>query len=318
MTWNMQPCVSVILCTHNPRSEYLSRVLDSLRVQTIPLKDWEFLLIDNGSQERLSNKWDLSWHPRGRHVREDELGLTSARLRGIKESSGNLLVFVDDDNLLAPDYLEQAETIVAQHPHLGVFGAGILEPEFELPPPAELLPRLDLLALRRVSSALWTNNGEDSKCIPWGAGLCVARRIADFYPKFLGYLNVTEVLDRRGQQLLCGGDAAFSWASVRLGLGFGLFPELRITHLIFAGRLNRQYFLRLVHGNSFSNSVLSYSVAGIQPRRIDFYRCLHLVLHGLRNGIFSMRLQWAASRGQHHAARFIAEKEVRTTLEFGA
>jgi glycosyltransferase involved in cell wall biosynthesis len=278
------------------------------------LKDWEFLLIDNGSRERLSDNWDLSWHLRGRHVRENELGLTAARLRGIKESSGEVLVFVDDDNLLARDYLKKAVTILKEYPHLGVFGAGILEPEFELQPPRELLPWLNLLALRQVSSVLWSNNPKDWKCIPWGAGLCVTRRVADFYPKLVERLNVSMVLDRRGQELFCGGDDLFSWASVRLSLGFGLFPELRVTHLIEGKRLNLKYFVRLVHGHSFSNGVLHYLVAGVRPRHIDMSRCLRLVLRGIKHGLLPMRLQWAALCGEDRAARLIAEKEVRTTL----
>ena len=131
----MQAPVSVILCTHNPRRDYLSRVLASLRGQTLPAEQWEFLLIDNASRQPLAETWDISWHSCGRHIRVDELGLTPARLRGIQESSGKLLVFVDDDNLLAPDFLDQATAISAWCPALGVFGAGVLEPEFETQPP---------------------------------------------------------------------------------------------------------------------------------------------------------------------------------------
>jgi glycosyltransferase involved in cell wall biosynthesis len=135
----MQASTSVLLCTRNPRPEYLGRVLASLRGQTLPAKQWELLLIDNASEQPLEQTVDISWHPRGRYIRENELGLTAARLRGIQEASGELLVFVDDDNVLTPDYLGQARTISARCPGLGVFGAGILEPEFEVQPPVELL-----------------------------------------------------------------------------------------------------------------------------------------------------------------------------------
>src|SRR5277367_5769846 len=97
--------ISVIVCTHNPRADYLRRTLDALREQNFPLNKWELLLIDNASEKPLAEVYDLSWHPQGRHVRELELGLTAARVRGIRESNGGLLVFVDDDNVLAPDYL---------------------------------------------------------------------------------------------------------------------------------------------------------------------------------------------------------------------
>src|ERR1700757_663405 len=114
--------ISVLLCTHNPRPDYLGRVLTALRGQTLATKQWELLLIDNASEQPLAQTVDISWHPRGRHIRENELGLTAARLRGIRESSSELLVFVDDDNVLAPDFLAQAAAISARCPVLGVFG----------------------------------------------------------------------------------------------------------------------------------------------------------------------------------------------------
>src|SRR5437016_1280228 len=126
--------LSVIICSHNPRPDYLRRVLDGLEAQTLPLADWELLLVDNASRERLADTWNLSWHSRHAHVREEELGLTPARLRGIAEASGELLLFVDDDNILAPDYLERASALVRAHPYLGVLGAGVLAPEFDVQP----------------------------------------------------------------------------------------------------------------------------------------------------------------------------------------
>ena len=46
---------SVIVCTHNPRLIYLRRVLEALRSQTLPLEQWELLLIDNASSELLTS-----------------------------------------------------------------------------------------------------------------------------------------------------------------------------------------------------------------------------------------------------------------------
>ena len=298
--------MSVILCTHNPRRDYLSRVLASLRAQTLPAERWELLLIDNASRQPLAETWDISWHSCGRHIREDELGLTPARLRGIQESSGELLVFVDDDNLLAPDFLDQATAISALSPALGVFGAGVLTPEFEIQPPPQLRPYLNLLALRSELSALWSNNAKDARCRPWGAGLCMTRRVASFYRRFVPDLGITAVLDRRGQRLFAGGDDVFSRAAAEVGLGFGVFPELRITHLISAGRLNQQYFFRLIHDHALSHGVLAYLLDGIQPGPADLVRYVHLLLHAVKHGPFSMRCQWAASRGNDCAAQFIS------------
>src|ERR1700730_14399595 len=111
---------SVIICTHNPRLHYLRRVLDALRNQTLPLEQWELLLIDNASKEPLTSElWNMSWHPHARLIREEKLGLSSARIRGMRESSADLLVFVDDDNVLEPSYLFEAIRIKREWPLLG-------------------------------------------------------------------------------------------------------------------------------------------------------------------------------------------------------
>jgi glycosyltransferase involved in cell wall biosynthesis len=212
--------ISVIICTRNPRPDHLSRVLDALRSQTLPTTEWEMLLVDNASDAPLAQTWSISWHPRSRHIREDEIGLTPARLRGIRESRGELLVYVDDDNVLDADYLLVARTIMSQHPHLGVIGAGIIEPEFAVQPPPELVSYLGLLALRRASTDLWTNNTDDLACVPWGPGLCVRRQVADSYQ-----LLHRASRDPRPMKRACNGMAAASGTEV----GLYLVPRTRIS-----------------------------------------------------------------------------------------
>jgi glycosyltransferase involved in cell wall biosynthesis len=269
------------------------------------------LLVDNASGRPLAKTVDISWHSRGRHIRENELGLTAARLHGIQESSSELLVFVDDDNLLAPDFLVQATAISARRPDLGAFGAGILEPEFEVQPPVKLRPFLGMLALRRERSALWSCNTIDTRCRPWGAGLCATRCVANFYRQLIPDLGITAVLDRRGKQLFSGGDDLFSRVAAEFGLGFGVFPELCVTHLISGGRLNPHYLVRLIHDHALSHGVLDYMFDGIQPVRTDLVRCGRLLLHAVKNGPLSMRCQWAESRGSDGAAQFISANRLK-------
>jgi glycosyltransferase involved in cell wall biosynthesis len=302
--------LSVLICTHNPRTDYLRRVLDSLRQQTLSRQSWELILIDNASKERVSESWDISWHNQGRHVREEETGLTVARLRAIRESKGSLLVFVDDDNILAPDFLQEAQILSNERPYLGVFGAGKLEPEFETAPPAYLTPHLPRLALRTVEQTLWSNNIKDFECIPWGAGLCVSRTVAEYYMQLIQELNITSLLGRRGKHLFCGEDDVFSWAAVALGLGFGLFPDLRITHLISAARLDEKYFLRLIEGHSFSHGVLNFLRSGVLRCPSRAWEYLLSVFHGLRRGTFSMRCRWASMRGHNLAKQFVRERRL--------
>src|SRR5208337_1906590 len=97
--------ISLILCTHNPRMDYLQRVLGALRGQSLSKSEWELLVIDNRSTDPLAQRLDLCWHPHGQVVREELVGLALARLCGIDHSRGEIIVFVDDDNVLDPAYL---------------------------------------------------------------------------------------------------------------------------------------------------------------------------------------------------------------------
>lgn len=302
--------ISVVICTHNPRHDYLLRVFGALQVQTLASEHWDLVVVDNASSESVARAYDLSWHPRARHVREENIGLTAARLRGIAETAGELLVFVDDDNALAPGFLEEAWTIHERFPFLGAFGAAVILPEFEVEPPPELRSRLSMLALRNVPSIRWSNNANDQESMPWGAGLCVTREVAGLYPAFVQRLAAADVLDRRGQALFAGGDDLFSWTAASVGYGFGIFPRLCLTHMVAATRLSRRYFLRLIHDHSFSGGVRHFTLTGIRPRRIDWFLYAHALLHGARNGPFSMRCYWAAARGEDRAARFIADHRV--------
>lgn len=300
-----------MICTHNPRPDYLDRVLAALDAQTLSKDAWELLLIDNASKDAVAGRHSLAWHPRARHVREETLGLTLARLRGIAESSGDLLVFVDDDNVLAPDFLERSSELLRSQSHLGVFGVGVLTPQFEVEPPAVLRPYLHRLALREVAKPQWSKNMADAASVPWGAGLCVTRPIAFSYQQFLGRMTAARVLDRLGENLYSSGDDLFPWLAVIAGKGFGIFPELRATHLISAGRLNRAYFLRLFRDHSFSEQILNYMLSGAEPQPPDVRRVARILLHGLRHGRFSMRLRWATALGAWRARRFISENKVQ-------
>src|SRR5437762_983275 len=148
--------LSVIICSLNPRRDYFDRVLERLKGQTLAKDKWELLLVDNASACPIADSCDLTWHPHHVELLENEPGLTAARVRGINESEGDLLVFVDDDNLPAPDYLERAIEIANAYPLLSVFGSGALEPEFEVQPRPHVRPMCALLGVRTVPRALWT------------------------------------------------------------------------------------------------------------------------------------------------------------------
>jgi glycosyltransferase involved in cell wall biosynthesis len=259
---NLSVLVSVIICTHNPRSEYLIRVLDALKHQSLSLNEWELLLIDNASQSILAESVELSWHPHYRHIREEALGLTHARLRGIAEAQANILVFVDDDNILDSDYLTNVLKIDKEYPCLGAWGCGQSIPEFEVPPPDWAEPYLPKLALKNLDKDKWSNiwPGETTPC---GAGLVIRKEVGKKYAELLSHNPDRKKLDRTGNLLLGGGDLDLAATAVDIGLGTGQFVCLKLIHLIPASRLELNYLLNLVESGTYSKVLLEHFRKGI-------------------------------------------------------
>lgn len=257
--------VSVIICTHNPRLKYLERALHALSEQKAPTEFWELIVVDNASREPIANSCDLSWHPHARHVVESELGLASARQRGIAESTGRLLIFVDDDNVLAPSYLQEALRIERDFPFLGTWGSGSIDLEFESKPASHLESLLPWLAFRDVKRPVWSNAISCTEATPIGAGLCVRRQIAEAYRNFYRTSSI-QISGRKGLSLGGHEDFEICYLACRAGLGMGMFPELKILHLIAPERTTDEHLIRLVEGVTLSKLLLAYKWEGALPK----------------------------------------------------
>ena len=249
------PSLTVIVCTHNPRKDYLERVLDALEAQNLPRRQWELLLIDNASDANVCDNFDLSWHPAGRCIPEPELGLTHARMRGICEARADVLVFVDDDNVLDVDYLKTALEIGEKYPSIGAWG-GQIRGEYEIEPPDWSKAYLPYLGIREFTKEKWSNLLHQHETTPCGVGLCVRKSVADQYVQLVVTDPRRALLGRVGSRLTSCEDTDLAFTACDLGLGTGQFPSLRAIHLIPASRLEEEYFVRLCEAIAYSHAIL--------------------------------------------------------------
>lgn len=247
--------LSVIICTHNPKADLLARVLEALKGQSLPLTDWELLLIDSASASPVD--LILTWHPNFRIERMEEPGLTRARLAGFTRARAPWLVLVDDDNLLAPDFLSEVVKLRDTYPQLGVMGSSI-EAEYLQAPPEWLREEAYLLAIRPVNKLVVAEDGDSGVGTPAGAGMVLRREVAEAYADSLATDPIRNCLDRRGGELTSAGDtdlARFAWD---LGFSIGHFPTLRLKHVIPPGRITEDYITRLHEGMAYSGTLLKY------------------------------------------------------------
>ena len=97
--------ISIIVPIWNSGA-FLDDCLTSIASQTE--KNWECLLIDDGSDDN-SRQICCHWcklDERFLYFRQAHLGVSAARNKGIIESSGDYIVFVDSDDSVSPTYLE--------------------------------------------------------------------------------------------------------------------------------------------------------------------------------------------------------------------
>ena len=270
----------VIICTHNPRKEYLRATLAGLRNQSLPATAWNLLLVDNASAEPVSGWVDLAWHPHASIVNEPMVGTAQARHRALREAAAvgaGLILFVDDDNILEPDYLVQGLQLGADWPQLGAWGGQLL-PRYEMPPPDWLGRYLNYLAITPLATDRWTNCVHSYDMVPPTAGCFLRPAVWRRYLVLVSAEPRRLTLGAHGGEPVRGEDTDLVLTAIDLNLGLGRFRALRLDHLIPAGRFDPHYVARLVCGTALGIGLMEYIRFQRIPRKAGPSRLERLLL----------------------------------------
>jgi glycosyltransferase involved in cell wall biosynthesis len=180
-------------------------------------------------------------------LHERELGLTPARKRGLREARAPIVLFVDDDNVLEPDYLEASLELMSSDPRIGAAG-GRSFPTFESQPEPWHTEFFSQLALRDPGDKpLVSQPGIHTYPIfaPIGAGLLLR---ATASAAWLEKSGANAPPDRPGASLSSAGDNDLVFTILEADWSVAYSPRLRLTHLIPASRLEAGYLARLNRG----------------------------------------------------------------------
>jgi glycosyltransferase involved in cell wall biosynthesis len=273
--------ISACVCTHNPDPDTLRNCLLGLRALDRPDEALELIVIDNSSTSPLSASGlglDDFPYP-ARVVREGRLGLSHARVRGLEEARGEVILFVDDDNFLDPGYAVAVSRLFASRARIGAAG-GHSRPRFAEAPPS-WIGAVSGLALRDLGPPARCISGEHGASLA-GAGLALrtaAMRAATQTPLLLE--------DRKGSRLTSGGDTELLVRIASLGWETWYDPELRLQHYIPAKRLQREYLRRLHFG---------YGVAMVWIDLYSGYPPSPAPVWFLRRAWYHRRLAWSDRR----------------------
>jgi glycosyltransferase involved in cell wall biosynthesis len=295
--------IDLIICTYNPRWDYLLRTLDSIaQQQVVEGVEVQKLLVDNNSPEGCSEKLRALCAERGfRYLFEKEQGQVHARFAGMRSTDGDLIVWSDDDTVLAPDYLAQAAKIATDKPFLGIWGGSVVL-ELEKSVSKEVRPYLVLLTEQLVEVEEWSNYRD---CLPVaGAGMCMRRVVVERCIKNYESSPLYKYLGRSVKNLFSGEDWDFCITCAEMGFAVGRMPQLSLTHLIPGRRTKDEYLLKIAYGHRYSAQIL-LAIRGRPLIPWNQRRILSLKLRQLIKPAFAKRVMLAELRGAKEGQAFV-------------
>lgn len=247
---------SVIFCTYN-REKYIYNAMKSIAEQDFSSQDYEIVLVNNNSTdstESICNQFQKDYpHIVFRYFLETNQGLSYARNRGVAESRGEILVFVDDDATAFDHYLSSIDILFKEHPSVRACG-GPIQPVYEVTKPKWLSHYTEQLiggALYEGDKVKPFRNGR----YPGGGNSAFRKEIFDIY----GLFNVE--LGRKGTGLIGAEEKDLYDRLTRGKEQFFYLPQMGIYHYIPEKKLTEAHFRELTYSIGKSERIRTKAVS---------------------------------------------------------
>jgi len=265
---------SVIVCTYN-REKYVGESLRAICRQTFATSYFELLLIDNNSPDNTQSVFDdVSREFPDVHMRyilETDQGISYARNRGIKESRGEYIVFIDDDETIDDFYLTKLDDYLNKYPEARL-GATAVLPVYETQ-----VPKWMSHFTKRLITGYYYK-GDEVKIVGAadypGTGHAIIKK--ELFERY-GCFNTQ--LGRKAKSLLGAEDKDMFLRLIENKVACYYFPGIPIYHHIPDSKLTDDFFRRL-----------TYSIG--KSERI---RTKMISQKAFRNRVFSEMKKWVAS-----------------------
>ena len=234
---------SIIVCTYN-RDKYLYGALQCIAENGYPTDAYEIVLVNNMSTDnteseclRFQNDYPTVDF---RYFVETQQGLSFARNRGIKESRGEILLFLDDDSYIQPNYLINLQHQLETFPNADAFG-GKIDPVFESGEPPKWLSKWNYSWVSAIDMGDKVCPFE-GKAFPIGANMGISKAM-------LSKIGVFNTELGRSKKNLMGGEEKDLFERIRQqGGSIYYFPDVVVQHVIPPSRTTKDYVKRLGEG----------------------------------------------------------------------
>ena len=116
--------ISVVIPLYN-KEDCIKKTLDSVLNQSY--KDFEVIVVDDGSTDRSAEIVASITDPRIKLVRQKNGGPSVARNRGVKEATEEYIAFIDADDIWSPEYLKEMTDLLTSFPDAVIWGFNYAE-----------------------------------------------------------------------------------------------------------------------------------------------------------------------------------------------
>ncbi|MDE0686452.1 MAG: glycosyltransferase family 2 protein [Candidatus Poribacteria bacterium] len=114
--------VSVVIPTYN-KKEFLEITLTALKLQTYPIDKYEVVVVNDGSTDQTDDFISSLKVPyQINYTRQENKGRSAARNRGIEQAKGETIIFIDDDCIPAPTFIERHQKFHSESDNFSVIG----------------------------------------------------------------------------------------------------------------------------------------------------------------------------------------------------
>lgn len=250
---------SIITCTYNPDLGIFKRLVKAINnLNKNKDNNFEWIIVDNNSTIPIIQisfiKDALEQNKNYKIVNETTPGLTSARIKGVKESKYDWIVFFDDDNEPDKDYLIEAGEVITGNGQVACWGPGIIKVVFHgknnwITKYKHIYQERSVKGIKTYREKKWMAG------YPQGTGQIIKKEL------FFDYINkVTEGIysmsDRQGRSLSSGGDVQIVLNVIKEGFKVGTSGNLLLKHHIDKSKGNFRYLFKLIYGMA-SSAILS-------------------------------------------------------------
>lgn len=249
------PDISVIICSYNPDSIVFSEVLESVSKLNSSGIHIELIIVDNNSSPPISETFSESINQIPFPVKlfvQRKAGLLHARKMGFENSGGDYIVFFDDDNLPDKEYLLAVFKAFQEFPNVGVWGPGQIKVTFTGNPPAWIHHYKAYFQERNFENPRYACVNDWLSFSPPGTGQAIRRSIFSSYLEEVKAGKLSAI-GRSGKSMTSSEDVQLVFEAVKRNFAGGVFPEMKLVHVIAERKTSLQYLRKLQFGmaNSF-------------------------------------------------------------------